>query len=262
MHRRVFLLSVVAAALPFLASAPPLSAALPDPCAGQTYNHFLGNGRSSAGLKGVYGEIERINEILCTQGATKVGSWSLAWVSLDGPQSPTVPGIDIYQGGYAQCPPADVGSCPYNNGANYLWIYYAREQGACGAAFNTGFINQGNSTSGYHFFQASKVGGYYNFYIDEVFKHARLASDIDTCWPGVSGVEWQDEMLNDQDQGGGHVSNPQGWRNNQYQNATGWHNADRTLNSNCDANSFPAHWHCVTSATNKRAFDTWDDRVP
>lgn len=225
-------------------------------------NKFLGNGRGGSGLKGVYGEIEKLNQILCTQGATKLGSWALAWVSLDGPQTDSVPGIDIYQGGYAQCPPPDVGSCPWNNGVNYLWIYYAREQGACGLAFNTGFINQGNSPSGYHFFQASKVGNFYNFYIDEVFKHARTAANIDTCWPGVTGVEWQNEMLNSRDQGGGRVANPQGHHNNQYQNATGWHDANRTLGSNCDANSNPADWNCRTSNNVQRNFSSWDDRVP
>jgi hypothetical protein len=236
-------------------------AAMPQ-CVAPTANKFLGNGKSASGLIGVYSEIERLGKSLCTQGSTLMGSWSLSWVSVEGPQTDATPGIDIYQGGYAQCPPANVGSCPYNAGVLYNWDYYAHEQGACGLAYNTGFIDEGNPTSGYHFFQISKVGSFYNFYIDEVFAGRRPLADIETCWPGVVSVEWQNEMLNNNDQGGGRTANPQGFHKNQYQNATGWHQATRTAGSACDANSYPAHWHCNTSPTANWYFDAYDDRVP
>lgn len=170
-------------------------------------------------------------------------------------------GIDIFQGGYAQCPPPAVGSCPYNGGVLYFWDYYAHEQGACGLAFNTGFVNEGNPAAGYHFFQISKVGTNYNFYIDEVFERARGQTDIETCWPGVVAAEWQNETLDGNDQAGGRVANPQGFHRNQYQTSTGWHNANRPLGSSCDANSNTVHWHCNTSGI-ANYFDAYDDRVP
>ena len=231
-------------------------------CVAPSANKFLGNGMSPSGLKGVYTEIERLGKQLCTQGASQLGSWSLSWISLDGP-STSSPGINIFQGGYAQCPPPANGSCPYNGGVLYFWDYYAHEQSvACGAAYNTGFINYGNPSSGYHFFQISKVSTHYNFYIDEVLRDQISLASIETCWPVIVGGEWQNEMLNNNDQGGGHVSNPQGFHKNQYQTSTGLHNANRTLGSNCDANSYPAHWHCNSSSTSANYFDAYDDRVP
>lgn len=230
-----------------------------------TPNMFLGNGKSGSGLIGVYSEIEFIERSLCLQGppgTPRWNSWALSWVSLDGPQTNETPGIDIFQGGYAKCPVTSVGSCPYNNGVSYTWYYYAHEQGACGAAFNTGIVKVANVSSGTHFFQVSKVGGQYNFYIDETLKYHRSLADIETCWPGVSGMEWQNEMLNPGDQGGGPLSNHQNFGANQYQNGTGWHPANRTLSAYCDANSYPSAWHCRTSSTDQNLFRSWDDRAP
>lgn len=93
-------------------------------------------------------------------------------------------------------------------------------------------------------------------------KTARNASDIDTCWPGVTRLEWQNETLDKNDQGGGRIANPKGFVNNQYQNANGWNNANRAPSSACDANSNVTNWHCVNSANVQRNFSAWDDRVP
>jgi hypothetical protein len=216
-------------------------------------------------LIGVYSEIQFFEKSLCIQGppgTPRYHSWALSWVSLDGPQSSSTPGIDIFQGGYAKCPPSSVGSCPYNNGVSYTWYYYAHEEGPCGLAFNTGIKKLANVTSGTHFFQVSRVGTKYNFYVDEVLKYSRPRADIETCWPGVAAVEWQNEMLNKGDQGGGPLSNYQDFGENQYQNSTGWHAANRTLNAACDANSYPAHWHCKTTGTEQDRFKSWDDRAP
>jgi hypothetical protein len=107
-----------------------------------------------------------------------------------------------------------------------------------------------------------KVGNFYNVYVDESLKTARYAWEIDTCWPGISGLEWQNETLDKNDQGGGRIANPKGFQNNQFQNANGWNNANRAPSSACDANSNVAHWHCVNSANVQRNFAAWDDRVP
>jgi hypothetical protein len=223
----------------------------------------LGNGKSAGGLIGIYSEITYVNENLCVQGPDPlVGSWSLSWVSLDGPQDDATPGIDIFQGGYAKCPDPFVGSCPWNSGVTYYWVSYGHEQGACGAAFNTGFIKIANAATGVHSFQVSRVGTQYNFYIDEVLKYHRSLADIDTCWPGASQIEWQNEMLNNGDQGAGTVSKHLMFDNNQYQNSTGWHPQNRTLNTPCDANSNPTDWACNNSGTFADRFNAWDRRAP
>ena len=257
---------LLAASLGSDAFNPQVARAAMPACAGDTFSHFLGNARGGSGLKGVYGEIEHMGQSLCTQGATKKPSWVLSWVSIEGPQN-FVDGYDIYQAGYARCPapiPTGPGSCPWNNGAAYFFAWYGREGGgACGAKFESGFVNLGSSpTSGYHFFQVSKVGNFYNVYVDESLKTARYAWEIDTCWPGVTRLEWQNETLDKNDQGGGRVANPKGFVNNQFQNANGWNNANRALSSACDANSNIANWHCVNSANVQRNFSAWDDRVP
>jgi hypothetical protein len=244
------------------ATAPSV-AAWTVPCSGVYVNKFQGNAKSAPGLIGVYSEIQYVDKGLCFQASSPyVPSWSLSWVSLEGPQTDAVPGIDIFQGGYAKCPFPAVGSCPWNNGSSYYWVYYAHEQGACGAAFNTGFINIAFAATGTHFFQVSKVGSQYNFYVDELLRYHRSLADIQTCWPGVTRVEWQNEMLNDGDQGGGPLSDHQDFGANQYQNATGWHPENRSLSTACDYNSYPLHWHCNTTPTTANQFKSWDDRAP
>ena len=230
-------------------------------CVSPTANKFLGNAFYTSGLKGVYSEIEYIDKSLCVQGATRSDSWSLSWVSLDGPQDSGTPGVDIFQGGYAKCPPPSVGNCPYSYGLTYIWVFYGHEQGACGLASNTGFVKIANATSGMHFFQISKVGTNYNFYYDESLKYSRPQADVDTCWPGINNAEWQNEMLNNGDQGGGPLSNHQAFANNQYQTSV-WHDFNRTLGASCDANSYPAHWTCVSSSLDPNWFTSWDDRAP
>ncbi len=145
----------------------------------------------------------------------------------------------------------------------YYWVYYAHEQGNCGLAYNTGFINKGNATTGTHDFQISKVGDRWNFYIDEVLKYQRTLIDITSCWPAVTQIEWQNEMLNSGDQGGGPLSNYQNYDANQYQSSTGvWHPANRPVLTNCDANSYPLHWNCLTDNATANQFRSADDRLP
>lgn len=264
---RVWVASAIASALLALPSIQPVVAwtAVCQSTQIPTPNLFLGNGKSASGLIGVYSEIQFAQKSLCLQGPPGnpiYNSWALSWVSIDGPQTASTPGIDIFQGGYAKCPTTSVGSCPYNSGNSYTWYYYAHEEGACGTAFNTGIKKVANVSSGTHFFQVSKVGNQYNFYVDEVLKYHRSLADIETCWPGVSVVEWQNEMLNPGDQGGGPLSNYQDFGENQYQNGSGWHAMNRTLSAACDANSYPAHWHCKTTSTEQDRFKSWDDRAP
>jgi hypothetical protein len=123
-------------------------------------------------------------------------------------------------------------------------------------------VKVANAASGMHFFQVSKVGTQYRFYVDEVQKDFRAASDIDVCWSGVQQVEWQNEMLNQGDQAGGTLSNHQKWAEVQYQDASGWHYETRPPLTTCDANSIPAYWHCGWSNTPAQYFNAWDNRVP
>jgi hypothetical protein len=253
-----------------LASIAAWDAAAPDrtlawgACDGQPYqNMFLGRGKTVAGLKGVYSEIEFYNERLCIQGANPDHSWSLSWISLDGINS-SAPGIEIYQGGYAKCPIASVGSCPWNNGASYYWYFYGREQGTCGVAFNTGVVKvKGNATAGVHEFQISKVGSDYNYYIDHVVYDHRTTTQIETCWGHIpQAAEWQNEMLDPGDQAGGQVSNKLTFGNNKYQDAGGWKNDNRPLGSQCDANSQAAVWGCTQASNVQNYFNAWDRTIP
>lgn len=129
------------------------------------------------------------------------------------------------------------------------------------SVFGTPFIKIANAATGVHFFQISKVGSSYNYYIDEVFKYSRSVSDIETCWPGVAAVEYQDEMLNNGDQAGGTVSNHQLFGEVQYQNGSGWHYENRSSGSACDANSNPTNWRCAWDYTGHN-FYPWDNRAP
>jgi hypothetical protein len=217
---------------------------------------------------GAYTEIKYVNKSLCQQSPTvqKYKSWSLSWVSLEGPVDPDpLNGINIYQGGYAKCPDpvASLPSCPYNGGVSYVWYYYAHHAStACGMPFSTGIVKIANATTGTHFFQVSKVGTQANFYVDEVLKNHRPWTDISTCWSGVAAAEWQNEMLNIGDQGGGPLSDHQDFGNNQYQTSTGWHPFNLPLSSDCPGNSYPAHWICKTSSNQADRFRSWDDRAP
>ncbi|MBA2719025.1 MAG: hypothetical protein H0U52_07270 [Chloroflexi bacterium] len=213
-------------------------------------------------VKGAYTEIERLDKMLCTPQTTRYPSWSLSWVSLEGPASTGE--NNIFQVGFAKCPAFSV--CPYNGGALYYFSYYERATGVCGADFREWHVEDAlvpnPGAAGYHFFQVSKVGTTYNLYIDETFIRSKSVHDVETCWGGVKSAEWQNETLNDNDQAGGRVANPQGFHKNQYQTSAGWQNANRTLGSKCNANSLPGIWHCNTSGTTANYFDAYDGRVP
>lgn len=227
-------------------------------------NLFVGETHSVSNLKGVYAEIEYFNEKLCVQGASPDPSWSLSWVSLDGQNSDSVPGLAIYQGGYAKCPPPSVGTCPWNSGAPYYWYFYGREQGVCGAAFNTGIVKapKGNATSGIHEFQISEVSSTYYFWIDHVVQNSRPQSDIDTCWGRIPLVEWENEMADPGDQNGGTVSNHQSYGNTQFQDNAGWHAHSLSLGQPCQNNAQPSVWRCFVASNVGDYFYSWDTRAP
>ena len=130
---------------------------------------------------------------------------------IDGANSAGVPGIAIWQGGIAAC--ANIaGSCPYNNGNAYVWHFYGHEQGPCGAAFNTGVINDDNPSAGADLYKIDHLGGYYGFYKNGTLEAMRSANDIEVCWPGAAlGAEWQNEMLDPGDENGGTTGNHQSW---------------------------------------------------
>lgn len=227
-------------------------------CASTSANKFLGNGYTASGLIGVYAQIEYINRSVCTQAERFVGSWALSWVALEGSQATGV--NNIFQGGYAKC--GVDGSCNWNGGVSYVFVYYGHNQGACGQSFGTGVILIYNASSGVHDFSVLKSGTHYNYTVDSAVEYQRSLADVDTCWPGVTHVGYFNEMLNNGDQGGGPSSNHQSFNNTEYEKAAGWFYRNRTLNSLCDANSYSAHWHCQTSATSQHLFYAWDDRFP
>lgn len=104
----------------------------------------------------------------------------------------------------------------------------------------------------------------HHFYINEVSQYGKLGYTIDDCWAGVGvvAVEWQNEMLDPNDQNGGTVSNHQQFFEVQYKDGSGWHYANRPLGSLCDANSNPAAWHCGWGSTSGNFFNEWDERAP
>src|SRR5215213_9127990 len=96
-------LAVLVATGLLLAIGPGVARSWSVPCSGDGANKFLGNGRSSTAMIGAYTEIKYVNKSLCQQSPTvqKYKSWSLSWVSLEGPVDPDpLDGINIYQGGY------------------------------------------------------------------------------------------------------------------------------------------------------------------
>lgn len=226
-------------------------------------NRFLGMGRSDPQIIGVRAEIEYNNPHLCTQipGDTK-GSWSLSWVSVDGRDAPD--GLNIFQGGYAKCPPPDVGSCPGNGGVPYYWWYYGHETGPCGMATSTGFVDVGDASTGAHLFKIVREtfedGTYYTFRIDGLLKKALQSWKVSLCWngEGVQAAEWQNEMLSGGDSPGGTPADRERWRDSAYRDSSGWHDINRTVGSGCDANSYPVYWRCeVVDQDGTDRSNTW-----
>jgi hypothetical protein len=268
MRARVRALGVSVLIALVLAGAFPVIAVAWPACDGPSgTNLFAGNARFAGGLRGVYAEIEWFNTHLCVQTGDPEWSWSMSWVSLDGPNSDQVAGVSIFQGGFTKCAPAGTGSCPFNGGVSYHWFYYGREEGQCGAAYNSTIRKapKGNAGPGVYDYEVSKApDGDYHFYINEVSQYAKAGYTIDDCWGGVGvvGVEWQNEMLDPNDQNGGTVSNHQQFFAVQYKDGSGWHSANRPLGSLCDANSNPASWHCGWGSTSGTFFNEWDERAP
>ena len=241
----------------------PTAVAHPD-CFGTSRNLFLGMNKDGNSLTGVKVDVERLNPHLCGQGAQHTLSWSLSWVSIDGPNSPEILGVSIFQGGYARCP--SNGSCYWNYGQPYYWYYYGHEQGVCGQAYNTGIVDLGDVPVGTHNFKIKYDLGQYGFYVDNVESAQRPWQDIEICWAGegIVGVEWENEMLNWGDGPGGTPANPELWSQARWQDSSGWHDLNRPVGlDNCDDNTYRAHWYCEVlnqdGTGNSNKWQVWDD---
>jgi hypothetical protein len=246
-------------------------------CNSTSANKFVGFQLLRDDFTGVRTQIEKNNPPLCTQGSTLVPSWSLSWISLEGGNDPFVPGIEIYQGGYAKCPSSSVpASCPSNGGVVYYWIYYAREEGVCGPEFNTNFVDLGDAGSGLHSFKIALAsdGTTYDFFIDNVVRYSVSYAAMNYCWggTGITGAEWQNEMLNKGDSVGGTTADTEYWFDNHWKNANGWHEVNADVGS-CTIsirpgvsgfNNEPALWGCYVVNQDGTAYSNiwrvWDKR--
>ena len=160
-------------------------------------NYFAGDGIGESpalsNIDGVAADIEWVDPQLCIQGSTIRNSWSLSWVSLDGPDT-TAPGISIFQGGIARCPPPTVGSCPHENGNSYYWHFYQREAGPCGPKTGTPFLKarKGNAGPGTLTYRIIRItdpeGGFYSFQIDGEQQASRSVTDLGNCSDGPIAV--------------------------------------------------------------------------
>jgi hypothetical protein len=208
---------------------------------------------------GASSQIEFINRAVCTQGEHFVDSWALSWVSI---QNGTGGPNNILQTGYAKCGVSS--SCGWNGGNSYVWYYYGRNAGPCGAKFQTGVVKIYNVSSGLHDFAVLKSGTHYNVTVVSVVEAQRSVSDIETCWEGggASSAGWYNEMLNNGDQGGGPSTNHQSLDNNAYLTGTGWHSFTHPLNSLCVNTAALPNWHCQWSGSYSDRIYTWDDRFP
>ena len=230
-------------------------------------NQFVGNTRFSLGIRGVSADIEWFNSSLCTQTGPSQPSWSLSWVALDsGGDDPDVPGVDIYQGGFAKCAVPGAPSCAWNSGISYHWYYYGRQEGVCGPFVSSGVIKapKGNAGPGRYTYDISKqTSGSYRFSIDGDAQYSKADWTLETCWlGGIERANWLNEMLDPNDQNGGTVAIHQVFDNLQYLNSSGWHDHTRPTSSSCQYNDQPVNWRCNFGSRNGNQFYSWDMRVP
>jgi hypothetical protein len=260
--------AIVLALAPSIASPSPARATggwTPPQCSVQPlYNKFAGDGIGSTNIRGARSTIEWFDESLCRQGTQHTYSWSLSWVGILGA------GQNIFQGGFAKCANIEAGlSCPYNGGVSYHWWFWEyQDSPACGPYANSGFrkANKGNAggAAAYDYeidYRPNVSPPRYTFEIDGVDQTWISTSIPNTCWGGVTGVQYMNEMLDYGDQNGGTVSNHQEHSSTMWQDASrNWH-VSNLGSSPCSANSYPAWCSCNIGSGNDTIV-SWDRRAP
>jgi hypothetical protein len=267
--QRSALAAVLASSGLFIA-VMPARAAWPECLHTARHNLYAGDNWVAGGLRGVQARIEWFNTQLCIQDETPDDSWSLSWVGIVGPNSPTADGFDIFQGGFARCATSGTAhSCPYNGGVSYHWWFWEYEAGPCGLAANSGFrkANKGNAGPGTYTYRIDYRPGVspprYSFQINGADQTWISTTTVSTCWGGVSEAQLLNEMLDEGDQNGGTVADHQEYSQAKWEDVS---EVIRTitwpLGTPCDANSQPSAWTCNISGSTQGLFVTWDRRAP
>lgn len=247
-----------------LAMPRGVAAAMPQCIRDGYHNLFVGDAMGSTSLRGAQSTVEWFNDQLCLQGETFDYSWSLAWVGIVGVHDQT---NDIFQGGFARC--SSVGgalSCPFNGGVSYHFWFWQYGDGACGPLANSGFrkANKGNASAGNYNYKIDyrPSASRYTFVIDGTDQTFIPTSTPSTCWGGIRGAQWFNEMLDTGDQNGGTVANHQTYSGSKWQDGSSvWHTAAWPTSTPCPVNSYPTAWRCNNTASAGQFLD-WDSRAP
>lgn len=224
-------------------------------------NKFVGRGLGSTNIRGARATVEWFDESLCRQPNVfqpEQDTWSLSWVAIVGN------GNEIFQVGFAKCPPS--GFCPYNNGISFHFWFWEYPAGACGAAADSGFrkANKGDVTGGAHVYSIDyrPAASRYSASIDGTDQTWIPTSTPSTCWGGIVGAQYMNEMLDLGDQNGGTLSDHQEMTIVGWQDASqNWHVANIGPPGSCPTNSNPSAWTC-NIASNSNTIVSWDRRAP
>lgn len=224
---------------------------------------FVGIAEAHAGATGARAKIEwsaSIDPTLCTT----VGgdSFASSWVAVVGPTP-----FDIYQVGIDKC---QGGACAPTSGPDntpYYFTALGRHASAeCGQAVGPTPVqsSQGLATAGSLWYQIFKSSSStFQARIGGTNAGASVSSYyLNTCWGGVTGVQYLNEVWDIFDQTPGRVSDQQFWSSVSWTDAAGsLVSINRPFSAACDAAGRTA-MKCQVASNLHDAWYTWDSRQP
>ena len=243
-------------------------AAWSEPCDGVDFGYYYaGMSEDHANVRGAQTKIEFFNQGLCTPN-DGYGSFSSNWVAIVGYDPLDVLRFNIYQVGIDKC--QDPG-CPRDPPTPYYFYAYGRMASTtCGqslAPFPWRAPKGDANTTTYAYriekeFPSGEPAAYV-LRIGGVEQNRRLTWDIETCWKGVDGAQYANEVFDLGDQSGGTVSNHQSFAENRWKDSAGWHGMNRPYLDPCDTAPGQNDWQrCFVSSTRHDTFYSWDTRAP
>jgi hypothetical protein len=222
---------------------------------------FAGIVESHSPVIGARSKIEwnaQVNPVLCTTGWD---SFASSWVGIVGSTSV----YSIFQIGIDKC---QGGACsPYSgadNSAYYFWAYGRPASALCGAAVGPvpHMAPLGYAQSATYWFQILRSGSDYQARIAGQVQYSIPVWIADSCWDGVTGAQFLNEVWDKFDQTPGRVGNKQSWLDATWTNSAGTLvPVSRPFGSTCDLHD-RSSMGCTISGSQHDSWDTWDTRQP
>jgi len=232
-------------------------------CSGGSGSLFAGNQSNHTNLvRGAKAKIGYVNEALCTTSGS--ADFSSYWAAVVGYSSSDPHGSNIYQIGIDKC---RNGQCPGTSPQNtpyYFWAYGRMASSSCGAEVLPSPHFIANASTAARTYKVVReylngAGFFYNLYIDSTIYQGwyKTESALDSCWGGVDGAQFYNEIWDPRAESGGSTSSHQSWSQVYWYTGSAWTSVIGTPGTNCQAHDLAAQ-HCLWNSVDPSVWASWD----